>query len=439
MAKMRRLTAFCLVGFFTQLLSLSFSSQAQSPLSEYVFTGKDNTNQIPYFDNRFRIDAEADEIKLLFYRTHGSPPIILVRPDGSKLSVSKYPKETVEWFDDATFDMVKIIKPMPGPWQAVGDILPDSKIMVVSQVELEVEPLPEIMLAGETLKVSAKLFNGDEAIDDPAFRHVANLDVDFFSTNNSAYENFGAVSIKLTSFRDDGRILDEYAGDNIFTGEFALNFAPGEWIPVYLVKMPMVSRELRQKPVMLYAGPVSLSAETTTEDGEFHKIHFMIDDTHVNPESFIFQGKITYPDRQVESFSIGQGTGKERIKGFAFTEPGFHKISVSAFGETVNGREFRLIVPEFTFNVEDTELALPEEEALPVIKESYEEKAKRSAELVAQKLEQERLEREATQQEEQQQMMVYILIANLILIIIGLGCYFGWRWNKRRHQAKRKL
>ncbi|NQZ10752.1 MAG: hypothetical protein HRT35_26670, partial [Algicola sp.] len=38
-------------------------------------------NQLPLFDNRFRIDHEVKEITLLFFRRSGSPPVILVRPD----------------------------------------------------------------------------------------------------------------------------------------------------------------------------------------------------------------------------------------------------------------------------------------------------------------------------------------------------------------------
>lgn len=425
-----------LPGLLLALVSLLFCTHGLAAEAKYEFSENNNLNQIPYFDNRFRIDAQLDEIKLLFYRVHGSVPIILVRPDGSKININNYPKDSVEWHDDSTFDLVRIIKPMPGPWQALGDILPESKIMVITDVQLSVEPLPDILLAGETLKVSAKVFNGDVVIDAPEFRHVVHLDVDFFSTNNAAHDNFGAVPVKLTSFRDDGRILDEYAGDNIFTGEFNLNFASGEWLPIYLVKMPMASREVRLKPVMLYNVPVTLSAETTLEEGGFHKIHFVIDNSHVKPDSFIFQGKITYPDRQVESFSIAQGKGVERIKELAFIESGFHRINVSAFGETKNGREFRLVIPEFTFNVEAEQADMSEGDPATETALSYEEKAQRSAELVAQKLEEERVLREALAKEKQQQSINLIILMILIILVLAFATYFGLRWRNARAKAK---
>ncbi|WP_246028846.1 TIGR03503 family protein [Litorilituus sediminis] len=318
------------------------------------YQNDNKTNQIPYFDNRFRIDGELEEITLIFYRKSGSVPIILVRPDGSKIRVNNIDHDTVQWYDDRTFDMIKIKKPMPGPWQAIGDILPNSQILVVSDVVIKVKPLPEIVFSGETLKVEGQLFNGDKTIDSPSFREVVKLDVNFYSTNNASYENFGADAIKVTSFRDDGRGLDEYANDSTFTGEFVLNFAPGEWQPVYLVKLPMATRELRQTPIMLHKTPVEISVKQSDNEETPHQLNLTIDSTFVDPDSLVFQGKVTFPDRQVEPFSIMDEKGNTREKDFTYTEPGIYRINMSAFGKTIAGREFRLVVPEFTFHVKPT-------------------------------------------------------------------------------------
>ena len=336
------------------------SKPASFDKNQIDFHQSDNiTNQIPYFDNRFRIDAALDEITLVFFRVRGSKPIILVQPDGKKLRIKDHDRKTVAWHDDRTFDMIKINKPMPGPWQVIGNVLPESKIFVVSDVKIVVEPLPEIVLSGETLKVVGQLYNDDENITIASFRDVVTLDVNFFSTNNSSYENFGADAIKVTSFRDDGYELDEYAGDSIYTGEFVLNFASGEWQPVFVIKMPMVTRELRQKPILLHKPPVTLSIEKSTRQEEPHQLTLTIDPTNVDPNSLVFQGKITFPDKQNKPFSIMEKEGQVanenaqvRLKEIPYTEPGIHRVNISAFGRTITGREFRLVVPEFTFNVE---------------------------------------------------------------------------------------
>jgi len=404
----------------------------QSNLKYYQSDNK--TNQIPYFDNRFRIDAELDEITLLFYRSLGSRPIVLVRPDGSKLRVDNIDPNKVKWHDDSTFDLIKIEKPMPGPWQAIGDILPESQIMVMSDVKMEVDPLPKVILSGETLKVIGKLYNGDEPINTPHFRNVVELDVHFYSTNNADYENFGANGLKLTSFRDDGHDLDEYAGDGLFTGEFRLDFAAGEWQPVFLIKLPMATRELRQKPIVLHKSPINIAVEASEKETIPHVMTLSIDPAYVDPNSLIFQGKITFPDKQVESFSImDDQAGDTRIKEFKNTESGVYRININAFGQTTSGREFRLTVPEFSFNVKASE----NEFLLTTIDENGVEKtvsidraqkllADREAELAQAKIVQQKAE-----EEKEMQTIIMIAAGNGVIIVIALVLFFVMRKKKK--------
>lgn len=399
------------------------------------------TNQIPYFDNRFRLDAQLDEITLIFFRKAGTPPIILVRPDGSKLRVGNYPKDNVKWYDDRTYDMIKITKPMPGPWQAIGDILPQSKIMVVSEVSIEVIPIPEIVLAGETLKMTGKLINGGVEIDTPAFRDVVSLDVDFYSTNNSAYDNFGAEPVQLTTFRDDGEDLDEYYNDGIFTGEFLLDFAPGEWVPIYVVKLPMLTRELRQKPIIIQRTPITISVETTQDKLSHHQIIFTIDPTYVDPDSILLQGKFTLPDRQTEPFSVMEGKGNKRIEKMGYTESGIHRVNVNVFGKTLSGREFRLVVPEFVFNVESEEVLLApnmNDEGLPVKELTPEEALVESKRQAALALEEELEAHRLAAEKEQEEMIFLIGIINGLIILGALITFIVFRWKSIKSKLTRK-
>lgn len=422
------------------LLVSSVAALAQTNVSEIAYNAGDNiTNQIPYFDNRFRIDDELDEVTLLFYRKKGTPPVILVRPDGSKLKVNDIPKDKVQWFDDQTYDMIKIKSPMVGPWQVIGSVQPNSKIMVVSDVLLEVEPLPNIILQGETLRMKGRLFNGDVAIENPAFQDVLVLDVDFFSTNNSAYDNFGAEPVRLGAFRDDGRDLDEHANDNLFTGEFELTIAPGEWEPIYIVKLPMATRELRQKPVVVHKNPVSISVATTQDENGVHVATFSIDDSLVNADSILLQGKITYPDRQVEPFTVATGAGLSRRHDIAYTEPGVHRIKLSVFGETINGREFRATLSEYSFNVDrlvgvgtsllanETTNLTPEQ-----LKAQAVAKAEQEAQELAQALAQAKVAQEAALADKQQKTMFMIVGGNTLVIIVAALMFIFIRRKNRQ-------
>lgn len=412
------------------------NTQDESKLNKSTveYYQKDNiTNQIPYFDNRFRLDAYLDEITLIFYRESGSTPIILIRPDGSKIRINNFDSEKVQWFDGGTFDMIKIKKPVPGPWQAIGDISPNSQIMVVSDVKIVVDPLPEIAFSGETLKVEGKLFNGTEEIKSQYFKDVVSLDVNFFSTNNTRYENFGADAIKVASFLDDGYGLDEYANDNIFTGAFVLDFAPGEWEPVYVIELPMATRELKQRPILLHEVPITISVIKSENVETPHKIVLTIDPSFVDPNSLVFQGKLTFPDRQVEPFSIMEESGETRTTTMNNTEPGIYRVNVSAFGQTITGREFRLAVPEFSFNVEEIHHVIEVNDEINTVEAAIE-----TVDDLLLEAEQERADALLAQQQRQdkkeQKTVILMVIGNGAIFIIGVILFF----TLGRRRASRK-
>jgi len=416
--------------------------------SKLKYYQNDNiTNQIPYFDNRFRIDAQLDEVTLLFYRKRGSRPIILVRPDGSKIRIDNFDKEQVQWFADSTFDMITVKKPMPGPWQAIGDILPKSQVMVLSDVKIAVEPLPEIIFSGETLKVVGQLYNGKELIDTPSFREVVKLGVHFYSTNNSTFDNFGADAVKLVSFKDDGKNLDEYAADGLFTGEFTLDFSAGEWQPVYFIKLPMATRELRQKSIILHKTPIHINVEASGSEDTPHVMTVTIDPTYVIADSLVFQGKVTFPDRQTEPFSImDDQQGETRIHHIGFTEPGLYRVNLNAFGKTLTGREFRLVMPEFSFNVQASKLEqifeLDENGVQQVITQNSSQTNSQinPEQLLAEQEAKLALEKQVQQEaeEKQQHTIIMIVAGNSVIIIVALVLFIVVRKKKKVNKLKIK-
>ena len=322
-------------------------------------------NQISLFDNRFRIDGEVDEITLLMFRRPGSPSVILVRPDGSKINVRNAEEQQVEWHASRNYDLIQIPRPMAGPWQALGRILAESRIMVLSDIILDVDPLPDHLMSGETLKVTARLKNAGEPINARDFREILTLDVIFISTNNPDYDNFGRGIVQVAQFRDDGRGFDERARDGVFTGEFQLNFAAGEWVPKYLVKTPLYTREVEQAPVLIH--PIPIKAELTkAENAEaMHQLNFVVVNEEVKAQSLILQGRVRYPDGDTAAFSLQRPDfGAHRLQ-LEHRGYGSYMIEIQAFGELRNGREFMLTLPNVDFSVNLETFQAPELERLP--------------------------------------------------------------------------
>ena len=99
-------------------------------------------SDIPLLDNRFRIDYGVKEITFIIKRKPGTPSVILVRPDGSKLYVGKVTPSDVGWLTQQDQDLITVRNPMPGPWQAIGEVDPDNRVRLLTDIRLESEPLP---------------------------------------------------------------------------------------------------------------------------------------------------------------------------------------------------------------------------------------------------------------------------------------------------------
>jgi hypothetical protein len=148
-----------------------------------VSLGTDFQNSVLLLNNRFRVDSDVDEVTMVFFRDRGSAPVVLVRPDGSKLFIENDEEDpNVQWYETQTYDMITIKKPMPGPWQAVGQVLEGSKVMVIADIVLDAQPIPRHIYSGEIIKQTAVLKNNGKQVDFSPFRDVVSLTIQIMKT-----------------------------------------------------------------------------------------------------------------------------------------------------------------------------------------------------------------------------------------------------------------
>lgn len=393
-----------------------------SPLTEL---GNEYQNSIKLLQNRFRIDYEVDEITMIFFREYGSIPVVLVRPDGSKIFSGQTDSDKVFWFDAETYDMISIKNPMPGPWQAIGQRHPDSRVMVLSDIRLHAEPLPKVVFSGEILKQTAYLTNGDKPIDNNQFRDVVTLYIDFTSTNNPNFDNFGADLEEIAEFADDGMGMDERPMDGVFTGQFNLSLAPGEWTPVFKVQTPMFSREQIDSPIVLYPNPIKIGVELDGGGEGYHKILIDTEREYIDINSLLIDGKIRFPNGDIQNFSLTEHSPDIREHMVVNYEYGVFRISLTAYGKTHDGRDFIMEVPEYTFLSEPPELQETDVNQVdPVTGLPLEEGAVLDvAEEDAQDLpaEQGMLEESDAEQMSTTTLIIWIVSLNLTLVVLGAG------------------
>jgi len=355
---MKRLLLVLLLLFIHECIALTTTP------SITLLKNNRKVNEVPLLDNRFRIDYKVEKITLLFFRKPGAPAVILVKPDGSKYYAHHAMKnEMLEWYDEASYDLITIENPTPGPWQVIGRVQPDSRIMVLGDIELVVEPLPKLMFRGETLKVTGQVTNDGKPIDVGYFRDVVSLIVEFVSTNNDEYNNFGAGTQSVTEFKDDGREFDERPMDGIFTGEFKLVFPAGEWQPEFYIETPILKRRVVQAPIVIAEPPFEFNLTLASNAKASHELLIKLDQNILKPETVIFQGKIFYPNGEEQIFTINPEARLYRKLEVSNYDWGRYQVEFSVFGENINGREFMAKLPMYNFEIERPIEKVPELQA----------------------------------------------------------------------------
>lgn len=322
-------------------------SQTDLPAKLTFIKNYSGSNEVKLLNNRFRVDHHVDEVMMLFFRKEGSAPVVLIRPDGSKI----YPKDanakTIEWQAELGYDLIRLQDPTPGPWQAVGRILPDSKIMVLSDIELQVDPLPNEIFQYEVLKTEARITNANEMIKDGNIRKVVTLKASLYPSNDPNASNFGSDIYRVGEFKDNGKDLDERPRDGVFTLQYYIQTAHGLWSPKFRVLAELFTRELTQEPILVKPSPISFVVDKAVAEERYHYVSIDVNEDGLDNLSLVLQGRVEYPNGDIETFSL-QGTQERKVKIFN-GEFGRFNVELEVFGNTLNGREFKLLIPPYQF------------------------------------------------------------------------------------------
>lgn len=365
--------------------------------------GSEYQNSISLLNNRFRVDDGISEITIVFFRDYGSPPVVLVRPDGSKLFIeNSLDDDSYVWFETDTYDMISLKNPMPGPWQAVGDVLPQSRVMVIADITLNAQAIPNVVYSGETLKQTASLENTGSQSDMTPFREVISLSIDFVSTNNPEYPNFGLGSRTVARFEDNGLGFDEANADGTFTGQFNLNIIEGEWTPVFTLRTPLFTREQVNEKVVLLPNPIQISHQLAEDENSQHLLTVQTDESQVSLSSLILDGTMRYPNGDVERTSITEANDLPREIVLRNVGEGIYKVNLSAYATSNTGRNLMLTLPEYSFVVAPPPVIEPVEVMVdPVIEELF-------------------IEASMPSEEEQSLTLMHVLFINLVLLVFGI-------------------
>jgi len=109
--------------------------------------------RVPLENNGFLVDASIKEFTALIFRKPGEDRSILESPETKEYSATN-PNDGVNWYRTDKYDLITVTAPKPGQWKIKTDIAPESRITVVSDLQLVVEPLKNNLHSNDSLAVT---------------------------------------------------------------------------------------------------------------------------------------------------------------------------------------------------------------------------------------------------------------------------------------------
>ncbi|MDF4561395.1 TIGR03503 family protein [Vibrio parahaemolyticus] len=377
-------------------------------------------------DNRFRVDPTIEQITFLVYREQSSQPVVLVRPDGKKYYAwGSY--DNVRWYQEPSLDIISVDNPMPGPWQAVGKVTPKNNIRLISHLKLSTDVFPNRLYNGEALKFTARLTSDDKPLVLRDFLDRVNLRVTFtkfVENEDELIKEARPVPMIIGEFSDDGRGLDEQAGDGVFTVQLPIEVEPGKY-RARITSGNGVFLRAQEQVILVYPNPVSRTFIQSRSPEKPHQLVVSGEQGMIAPGSIAVNVEQNAPDGFI-TYSQGQVSQdgmKTTLNLDNDPELGKYSWRGEIFAtDFATQRVLVFPIQEQTFSVVD-EVDL---EAARIAKE---------AELA----EQRRIEMEkriiAEREAERKRSMIIIAVGNVVMLLIAIVAWIVWRKLKAKRQA----
>lgn len=129
---------------------------------------------LPLRDNRFKVDAGVQEFTVLALLKPGAKPTKLAPPSGAELTQAHKP-ETVRWAHQAGFDLITVSHPAAGEWQLQADSDPDNRVLIVTDLKMDVTPIPNFVTPGELPGIVASFNEKGHPVTRPDFLKLLKL------------------------------------------------------------------------------------------------------------------------------------------------------------------------------------------------------------------------------------------------------------------------
>ncbi len=359
--------------------------------------------RVPLDENGFLVDSSIQEFTALIFRRAEVPATIIIAPDGKEFSGTD-PKSNVNWYRTDKYDLITVQHPQAGQWKVKTDMAPGSRVTVVSNLQLTVQPLKSNIKSSQPLDLAYSFQENGKTIVNKDFLNLLTGEV-LISGGDSPE----VKSIPLTMGAPDDGIFHQQLQE--FNGR-------GEHDVKILIDGKTFKREFIHH---LNISDSAFKLEKTLDESSGKKVYSykltadveVVDVSATTVKAIIKNAKTKNLERDLNTIA------NERWE-FSFTpvQPAHYDISLNVTGKQIDGSPLTETINADSFDFPDAASVVAAEHPASAAASSSTESSDAAG------AEQPAPEAEAKPEEESNLWLyVGIGIGNLLVIILGYFIY----------------
>ncbi len=301
--------------------------------------------EVPIKDNAFNVDSSIEEFTALIFRADDKTETAIVEPTGERFTYEQRP-EYVRWFREVGYDLITVARPLEGEWKLEAELQPGSRVTVVSNLKMVMEPLPSNFYAGDQLEIKVGFFEDGEQVLNSSF--------------------LGLVSVDITVKTEDGksgtkRISQENGppADGVFREKISRLKDVGRYEVTALGDGRTFKRQVRQLITLNSPMAVDLEATGTGDDTRYRVVVSALSD-NIDTEKTSIISKVKGPEGSnlIKSVPYNPEADRWELEVDPVRGDGIYTLNLRVEGVTKTNGKFRL-------DPEDIVAEFPRQEASP--------------------------------------------------------------------------
>ncbi|MFT7675746.1 MAG: hypothetical protein ACI845_004173 [Gammaproteobacteria bacterium] len=285
-----------------------------------LFERATDPDMIELVGNEFTIDKSVKEMTLLIFRPEKAKETQLY-PPGSAIISSELKGKSV-WRSEEGYDLITIKKPEVGVWKIDAYNDPDNRLMVVTDLKLQVLEVPAYITPSESLSIVAELHNKNRRISKNSFLRFVEFNLMHIDGNGT--EN------KLALIHSDV-VDDKGQYQNLLEG----GMAEGKHSFIVTIDSRTFNRSKRIDVEVQW--PVKVEIEPTSESGTY-RVTIQAREEYLKPDTLHPNVQIKTPNGEQIDLKLNKISGVWQVE-FDTDQTGLYQALISISAHAVSGEK----------------------------------------------------------------------------------------------------